>query len=77
MAALAALVAQLLIRWGVQVDDVDAQRFYRRLGATPRPEILAAWTPATYGALAFDHGPPREPGGNAGSSPVLSSNDQL
>jgi GNAT superfamily N-acetyltransferase len=78
MAALAALAApeQLLIRWGMEVDDVDAQRFYRRLGATPRPEVLAAWAPAAYSARAVDHGPSREPGGNAGSSPVLTSNDQ-
>jgi ribosomal protein S18 acetylase RimI-like enzyme len=79
MAALAALAApeQLLIRWGMEVDNVDAQRLYRRLGATLRPKILAAWTPAAYSALAVDHGPSREPGGNAGSSPVLTSNDQL
>jgi GNAT superfamily N-acetyltransferase len=76
MAALAA-PEQLLIRWGMEVDDVDAQRFHRRLGATLRPEILAAWTPAAYSARAVDHGPSREPGGNAGSSPVLTSNDQL
>jgi ribosomal protein S18 acetylase RimI-like enzyme len=54
MAALAALAApeQLLIRWGTEVDTVDAQRFYRRLGATLRPKILAAWTPAAYSHLA-------------------------
>ncbi|GAB3197630.1 GNAT family N-acetyltransferase [Geodermatophilus arenarius] len=53
MAALATLAApeQLLIRWGTEVDNIDAQRFYRRLGATLRPKILAAWTPAVYGAL--------------------------
>ncbi|MGY1718733.1 GNAT family N-acetyltransferase [Blastococcus sp. SYSU DS0552] len=50
MAALAALAApdQLLIRWGMEVDNIDAQRFYRRLGATLRPKVLAAWTPAAY-----------------------------
>jgi ribosomal protein S18 acetylase RimI-like enzyme len=54
MAALAALAGpeQLLIRWGMEVDNVDAQRFYRRLGATLRPKILAAWTPAAYADLA-------------------------
>jgi GNAT superfamily N-acetyltransferase len=53
MAALAGLAApeQLLIRWGMEVDNVDAQRFYRRLGATLRPKILAAWTPAAYAEL--------------------------
>ena len=52
MAGLAALTApeQLLIRWGVEVDNVDAQRFYHRLGATLRPKVLAAWTPGAYAA---------------------------
>jgi ribosomal protein S18 acetylase RimI-like enzyme len=78
MAALAALAApdRLLIRWGMEVDNVDAQRFYRRLGATLRPKILAAWPPAVYSAPAADLRPHREPGGNAGSSPVPTSNDQ-
>jgi ribosomal protein S18 acetylase RimI-like enzyme len=50
MAALAALAApeQLLIRWGMEVDNVDAQRFYRRLGATLRHKVLAAWTPGAH-----------------------------
>ncbi|MGY1748687.1 GNAT family N-acetyltransferase [Modestobacter sp. SYSU DS0511] len=50
MAALATLAApeQLLIRWGMEVDNADVQRFYRRLGATLRPKMLAAWTPAAY-----------------------------
>jgi ribosomal protein S18 acetylase RimI-like enzyme len=54
MAALAAVAApeQLLIRWGMEFDNVDAQRFYRRLGATLRPKILAAWPPAAYADLA-------------------------
>jgi hypothetical protein len=54
MAALAGLAEpeSLLIRWGMEVDNVDAQRFYRRLGATLRPKILAAWTPGAYAALA-------------------------
>lgn len=48
MAALATLAApeQLLIRWGMEADNVDAQRFYRRLGATLRPKVLARWTPS-------------------------------
>lgn len=55
MAALARLAApeQLLIRWGMEVDNVDAQRFYRRLGATLRPKVLAAWTPSAYAATAM------------------------
>ena len=54
MAALAALAApeSLLVRWGMEVDNVDAQRFYRRLGATLRPKILAAWSPGAYADLA-------------------------
>jgi ribosomal protein S18 acetylase RimI-like enzyme len=50
MAALAGLAEpeQLLIRWGMEVDNVDAQRFYRRLGATLRPKVLAAWNPDAY-----------------------------
>jgi GNAT superfamily N-acetyltransferase len=54
MAALATVAApeQLLIRWGMEVDNVDAQRFYRRLGAALRPKILAAWPPAAYADLA-------------------------
>ena len=54
MAALAGLAApeQLLVRWGMEVDDVEAQRFRRRLGATLRPKVLAAWTPTAYRHLA-------------------------
>ena len=52
MTALAAVAApeRLLITWGVEPDNVDAQRFYRRLGATLRPKVLAAWSPDSYGA---------------------------
>jgi GNAT superfamily N-acetyltransferase len=54
MAALAAVAApeRLLIRWGMEADNVDAQRFYRRLGATLRPKVLAAWPPTAYAGLA-------------------------
>jgi ribosomal protein S18 acetylase RimI-like enzyme len=50
MAALAGFAApeQLLITWGMEVDNIDAQRFYRRLGATLRPKVLAAWPPDAY-----------------------------
>jgi ribosomal protein S18 acetylase RimI-like enzyme len=53
MAALAGLAApeRLLIRWGMEVDNVDAQRFYRRLGAGLRPKVVAAWTPSAYAEL--------------------------
>ena len=54
MGAIAAVAApeELLVTWGVEVDNVDAQRFYRRLGATLRPKVVAGWTPAAYAALA-------------------------
>jgi ribosomal protein S18 acetylase RimI-like enzyme len=50
MAALARLAApeQLLIHWGMEADNEGAQRFYRRLGATLRPKVLASWPPAAY-----------------------------
>jgi hypothetical protein len=35
----------------MEVDNVDAQRFYRRLGATLRPKVLAAWPPTAYAEL--------------------------
>lgn len=49
--ALLAVPEQLLIRWGVEADNADAQRFYRRLGATLRPKVTAAWDHASYSAL--------------------------
>ena len=57
MAALAALAApdQLIIRWGMEADNVDAQRFYTRLGATLRPKVLASWPPSAYADLAATH----------------------
>jgi GNAT superfamily N-acetyltransferase len=54
MAALASVAApeQLLVRWGDEADNLDAQRFYRRLGATLRPKVAAAWLPAAYAEVA-------------------------
>ena len=56
MAALARLAApeQLLIHWGMEADNVDAQRFYRRLGATLRPKVLASWPAEAYAGLIGD-----------------------
>jgi ribosomal protein S18 acetylase RimI-like enzyme len=50
MSALAALAEpdRLVIRWGVEPDNVDAQRFYRRIGATLRPKVVATWPPSAY-----------------------------
>jgi ribosomal protein S18 acetylase RimI-like enzyme len=47
MTELARLAApeRLLIRWEVQPDNEAAQRFYRRLGATLRTKVIAAWQP--------------------------------
>jgi ribosomal protein S18 acetylase RimI-like enzyme len=39
---------ELLIRWEMQHDNHDAQRFYRRLGARLRTKVIAAWTPEGY-----------------------------
>ena len=48
--AMAAAVAdeQLTVVWGVEPDNVGAQRFYRRLGASLRPKVIAGWAPAVY-----------------------------
>jgi ribosomal protein S18 acetylase RimI-like enzyme len=56
MTALARLAEpeRLLIRWGMESDNIGAQRFYRRLGATLRPKVVAAWTPDAYSAVVSD-----------------------
>jgi GNAT superfamily N-acetyltransferase len=41
-------VDDLLIRWEMQHDNHDAQRFYGRLGARLRTKVIASWTPADY-----------------------------
>ena len=51
MAELAASFAapdQLTITWGVEADNYDAHRFYRRLGATLRDKGIAGWSPTAY-----------------------------
>lgn len=50
MGALAGYAAteQLLIRWEMRDDNHDAQRFYRRIGATLRPKVIAGWRPHDY-----------------------------
>ena len=45
MREMAALADGMLIRWEVQEDNVAAQRFYRRLGATLRRKVIAFWRP--------------------------------
>ncbi|NYJ07048.1 GNAT family N-acetyltransferase [Petropleomorpha daqingensis] len=42
---------RLVITWGVEPDNVDAQRFYRRLGARLRDKVLASWSPDAYAEL--------------------------
>ena len=45
MRELAAVADGMLIRWEVQEDNVAAQRFYRRLGASLRTKVIAFWRP--------------------------------
>jgi ribosomal protein S18 acetylase RimI-like enzyme len=54
MRELAALAPGMLIRWEVNEDDAAAQRFYRRLGATLRTKVVAAWS--TEAQRAFTDG---------------------
>lgn len=41
----------LTVTWGVEPGNHAAQRFYRRLGATLRPKVVAGWAPAAYRQL--------------------------
>ena len=45
MRELAALADGMLIRWEMREDNVAAQRFYRRLGASLRTKVIAFWRP--------------------------------
>ncbi len=47
MTEIAALAApeRLLLHWEMREDNVAAQRFYRRLGATLRTKVIAFWQP--------------------------------
>jgi ribosomal protein S18 acetylase RimI-like enzyme len=40
-----ATAEDLLVRWEVAEQNVAAQRFYRRLGASLRTKVVAAWSP--------------------------------
>ena len=59
MAALAEEVSdeRLLIKWGVEPDNVDGHRFYERLGATLRTKVVAAWQPHDYAAYLAERAP--------------------
>lgn len=50
MAAVARLADEdeLLVQWGVRLDNHAGQRFYARLGARLDTKINASWTPAQY-----------------------------
>ena len=50
MTAVARLAARddLLVVWGVRLDNHAGQRFYARLGATLNTKMSAAWTPERY-----------------------------
>jgi ribosomal protein S18 acetylase RimI-like enzyme len=54
MAELAARHAapdRLTVTWGVEPDNHDAHRFYRRLGASLRDKVVAGWAPEAYESL--------------------------
>lgn len=51
LAASYAAPDQLTVTWGVEPDNHDAHRFYRRLGATLRDKVIAGWSPAAYAAV--------------------------
>ena len=50
MTAVARLAAPegLTVVWGARLENVDAHRFYRRLGAHLHDKTVAAWTPEAY-----------------------------
>jgi GNAT superfamily N-acetyltransferase len=50
MSAVARLAARddLLVLWGVRLDNHSGQRFYARLGATLSTKMSASWTPERY-----------------------------
>lgn len=50
MDAVARLAARddLVVRWGVRLDNLAAQRFYARLGATLSTHMSASWAPVRY-----------------------------
>jgi ribosomal protein S18 acetylase RimI-like enzyme len=45
MRELASVADGLAIRWEMREDNVAAQRFYRRLGASLRTKVIAFWQP--------------------------------
>jgi ribosomal protein S18 acetylase RimI-like enzyme len=50
------VAAGLLIRWGLEPDNESAARFYRRLGASLRPKVIATWSPRVYAAASTNLG---------------------
>jgi ribosomal protein S18 acetylase RimI-like enzyme len=58
MTELARLAAPegLLIRWEVAEDNLRAQALYRRLGASLRTKVIAAWPPDRFGLDAEGFG---------------------
>lgn len=54
----------LTVTWGVEPDNVRAQRFYAGLGATLRDKVVAGWAPDAYRRLLAD-GTGAEPGTGA------------
>lgn len=48
------------IRWGVESDNLDARRFYTRLGARMHTKTIAVWTPDAYRPHLANTGRPEE-----------------
>jgi len=46
-----AYAEDMVVRWEVAEQNAAAQRFYRRLGATLRTKVIAAWTPEAQRAV--------------------------
>lgn len=63
LVAMATTVAaeELTIAWGMEPENTGAQRFYRCLGATLRPKIMAGWAPTAYLPLVHAQTTPEMP----------------
>ncbi len=46
-----AAAEDMVVRWEVAEQNAAAQRFYRRLGATLRTKLIAAWSPEAQRAV--------------------------
>lgn len=46
-----ALPEQLTINWGLREDNVNAYRFYDRIGANLHTKVVASWPHTAYSKL--------------------------